>query len=78
MQEIHALDLELKRLREEDFLKDKNMDYSSKFLGTYNDQRKMPWYSKKKGTQLQKPRNKYYKNLDEVIYGVKTDSRITK
>ena len=41
---------ELKRLREEDFLKDKNMDYSSKFLGTYNDQRKMPWYSKKKGT----------------------------
>jgi len=26
-----------KRLKEEEFLKDKNMDYSSRFLGTYNE-----------------------------------------
>ena len=39
-----------KRLKEEEFLKDKNMDYSSRFLGTYNEERNMPWYSKKKGT----------------------------
>ena len=38
----------------------------------------MPWYSKKKGTEVQKPKNKHFKNLDEVIYGVKSDSKITK
>lgn len=53
------------------------MDYSSRFLGTYNDERSMPWYSKKKGT-VQKKKNKYYKSLDEVIQGVKSDSRVTK
>lgn len=25
------------------------MDYSSKFLGTYNDDGKIPWYAKSKG-----------------------------
>lgn len=54
------------------------MDFSSRFLGTYNDEKHLPWYSKKKGLALDKPRNRHFKDLDEVIYGVKTDSRITK
>jgi hypothetical protein len=41
---------EQKRLKEEQFLKDKNMDYSSRFLGSYNDDKQKPWYSQKKGS----------------------------
>lgn len=42
--------MEIKRLREAEFLKDKNMDYSSKFMGIYAEGNKMsPWYSKEKG-----------------------------
>lgn len=37
----------MKRLSEAQFLKDKNMDYSSKFLGTYADSsKKSPWYAR--------------------------------
>lgn len=54
------------------------MDFSSRFLGNYNDEKRLPWYSKKKGLVPDKPRKKHFKDLDEVIYGVKTDSRITK
>lgn len=59
-------------------MKDKNMDFSSRFLGSYNDQKNMPWYSKKKGTTVEKARNRHFKDLDEVIYGVKSDSKVTK
>jgi hypothetical protein len=38
----------------------------------------MPWYSKKKGSIEERPRNKHYKALDDVIYASKTDSKITK
>lgn len=69
---------ELKRLKEEEFLKDKNMDYSTRFLGSYTDEKHRPWYSQKKGTIIEKPRNRHFKELDEVIYGVKTESRVTK
>jgi hypothetical protein len=54
------------------------MDFSSRFLGTYNDQKQMPWYSKKKGFQPEKHKNRHFIDLDDVIYGAKTDSRITK
>ena len=40
---------ELKRLKEEEFLKDKNVDYSTRFLGNFVNSL-CPWYSKKKGT----------------------------
>jgi len=69
---------EMKRLREEEFIKDKNMDFSSRFLGNYNEKRNMPWYSKKKGEERQVPTNKYYKHLDDVIEGAKSDSKVTK
>lgn len=37
-------------MKEAEFLKDKNMDYSSKFLGTYADgSKKLPWYTREKG-----------------------------
>jgi hypothetical protein len=29
-------------------LKGKDLDYSSKFLGTYNEDSKIPWYAKTK------------------------------
>jgi hypothetical protein len=29
-------------------LKEKDLDYSSKFLGTYNEDSKIPWYAKTK------------------------------
>ena len=35
-------------MKEAEWLKDKDIDYSSKFLGTYNDDGKMPWYAKSK------------------------------
>ena len=35
--------------KEEEFLKGKDMDYSSKFLGTYANDDKKPWYAKRKG-----------------------------
>lgn len=38
----------------------------------------MPWYSKKKGYVNDKPKNKHYKDLDDVIYASKTDSKVTK
>jgi len=69
---------EAKRMKEEEFLKDKNMDFSSRFLGTYNDEKHMPWYSKKKGVQSEKHKNRHFVDLDDVIYGTKTDSKITK
>lgn len=69
---------EVKRLKEEEFLKDKNMDYSSRFLGSYNDSKNLPWYSKKKGDLPQKHRNKHFKKIDKVIYGTKTESNITR
>lgn len=68
---------ELKRLKEEEFLKGKNVDYSTRFLGSFVNSLS-PWYSKKKGTVQERPRNKHYKHLDDVIYGTKTDSRVTK
>lgn len=40
---------ELKRLKEEEFLKGKNVDYSTRFLGSFVNSLN-PWYSKKKGT----------------------------
>jgi hypothetical protein len=69
---------DVKRLKEEEFLKDKNMDFSSKFLGTYTEERNMPWYSKKKGAVQEKRRNRHYRALDDVIEGAKSDSRVTK
>jgi hypothetical protein len=54
------------------------MDYSSKFLGTYNDVNHQPWYVKTKGTAVNKRKNKHYIDLDDIIYGQKTDSKITK
>lgn len=54
------------------------MDFSTRFLGSYADNNKMPWYSKKKGSIAEKPKNKHYRNLDDVIYASKTDSKITK
>lgn len=53
------------------------MDFSTRFLGSYADQTKMPWYSKKKGATSQKPSNKYI-NLEDVIVVAKSDSKITK
>jgi hypothetical protein len=53
------------------------MDFSTRFLGSYADQTKMPWYSKKKGVNAQKPVNKYI-DLDDVIVVAKSDSKITK
>ncbi len=54
------------------------MDFSTRFLGSYAENSKMPWYSKKKGFVDEKPRNKHYKNLDDVIYAARTDSKVTK
>ena len=68
---------QLKRLKEDEFLRGKNMDYSTRFLGSYADQTKMPWYSKKKGVNAQKPANKYI-DLQDVIVVAKSDSKITK
>ncbi len=53
------------------------MDYSTRFLGSYADQTKMPWYSKKKGLTGQKPHHKYI-DLQDVIVVAKSDSKITK
>jgi hypothetical protein len=44
---------ELKRLKEEEFLRDKNMDFSTRFLGSYAEKKNMPWYSKKKGFKVE-------------------------
>lgn len=54
------------------------MDFSSRFLGAYNDQKQIPWYSKKKGFQPEKHKNRHFIDLDDVIYGLKTDSKITR
>lgn len=54
------------------------MDFSTRFLGSYAAQDKLPWYSRKKGAVTDKPKNKNYKHLDDVIYGVKSDSKVTK
>lgn len=42
----------------------------------------MPWYSRKKGEVVEQYQNKYnskyYKNIDDVIEGARSDSKITK
>jgi hypothetical protein len=54
------------------------MDYSSKFLGTYNDQSMKPWYSKKKGAIEEKNHKRKDRHIEEVIPVVKTSSKVTK
>ena len=70
--------VESKRLKEEEFFKEKNVDYSTRFFGTYGDESRQPWYIKKKGDNTQERKSKHFKPLDEVIYGLKTESKVTK
>lgn len=37
---------EAKIMKEREFLKDKDFDMASKFLGAYNDEKMKPWYLK--------------------------------
>ena len=55
---------ELRKMKEQDFLKEKLSDYSSKFMGSFNDEKQLPWYSKKKGFVAQRPRGRHFKPLD--------------
>lgn len=54
------------------------MDFSSRFLGTYNDEKHLPWYSRKKGNQNDKQKSRHFLDIDDMIISAKTESNITR
>ena len=54
------------------------MDYSSKFLGTYNDDSKIPWYAKTKSGKKESNLGKQRYDMEDLVDQIREEKERNK
>ena len=70
--------LEYKKSKDAKFLKEKDLDYSSKFLGTFNDDSKIPWYAKTKNLKEKSNLRRQRFDMDDLVDKIREEKNRNK